>query len=171
MTTTEERLALLAQRRNRPAGRAADAPEATSLVSDAERSPTPAAPRPRARRQAVAPLTRIVVTSLSASAVLAGAGFLAFAERAASTPTSSQGDSTRPVPEASGAAPPVRVVVVREAPATVVGAQPAVTDPLSGIAPPAVPQASPLGAAAPGPAVTAPPPAKAVQPVTTTKKS
>ncbi len=68
-----------------------------------------AAPVRRGRRASAAPLTRILVTGASVSAVLAGAGFLALADQAvsATSPAASQGPAAAPtVALAGGAARP-----------------------------------------------------------------
>jgi len=181
MATTEERLAGLAQRRSRPAAPAAAGPDGTA--------PLPAPPR-RGRRSSAAPLTRVLVTGASVSAVLAGAGFLALADQAvsATAPSAPQGAGASPTAALAGGAPtlPIQVVVVtRQVPAA---APAAAAAPVAPSAP--APQASPLGAAAPKAAVVAappvaappvaappaappvaPPPAAPPAPVTTTKPS
>lgn len=168
--TTDERLAALAQRRTRSATPAEAAPGATGATPTTAEARQPAATPPRrTRRKAAAPLTRIVTTGLSLSAVLAGAGFLALADRAASGPTPSQDVLTAPT--APAPAPPVTVVVVmRQVPATATGTLAAAAQYVA-TAPALVPQVAPLGAAPPAPAVTAKSTAKAVTPVTKTKKS
>ena len=159
MATTEDRLAALAQRRPRPAPPSAAAPEGTR--------PSPAPVR-RGRRKSAAPLTRILVTGASVSAVLAGAGFLARADQAvsATSPSASQGPAPTAALAGGAPTPPVNVVVVTRPvpPAAPAAAQAAV-------APSPAPQASPLGAAAPKAAVVAAPTAAPAAPVTTTKKS
>ncbi len=171
MTTTEERLEALARRRTRPVVPSAGAPEGIDHATAPSSGTTaPNAPARRARRKAVAPLTRIITTGASLSAVLAGAALLALADRASSAPSSLKGVTTA----ASGGvvvsmppAPPITVIVVmRQTPST--------ANTTRAAAPPiarAPSAASPLGARAPKPAVIAHPKAATTAPVTRTKKS
>ena len=170
MATTEDRLAALAQRRTRPAAPAAAGREGTRpSTALPDRTASPPGRVRRGRRKSAAPLTRILVTGASVSAVLAGAGFLALADQAvsATSPSASQGAPAPTAALAGGApTPPVNVVVVtRHLPPAAPGAAQAA------VAPTAAPTASPLGAAAPKAAVVAAPSAAPPAPVTTTKKS
>jgi hypothetical protein len=171
--TTDERLALLAQRRQRPAVPAIATPGTTDATTAPAGERRPPAPQPGpVRRKTAAPLTRIVATGVSLTAVLAGAGFLALADRPASTPTSSQDAGVEPTAAAPAASAPITVViVVRQVSATTTGPPAAPTTQPTAISPAVVPQTTSLGASAPAPAVTGTPTTRTVTPVTTTKKS
>ncbi len=171
--TTDERLALLAQRRKGPAVPATAAPETLdAATAPAAERPTPGPPPRRARRKAAAPLTRIGATGVSVTAVLVGAGFLALADRAASPPAPSQGVGVVPTAAVTAASEPLTVVVVlRQTPGTTTGSAAVPATQPTAIAPAVVRETTSLGASAPAPAVTGTPSARSVTPVTKTKKS